>query len=47
MFSWVDTLEPFAHVESSFEDLLERAEIENFRFHDLRHTCILVHDEWR
>ena len=25
-------------MESSFEDLLERAEIEDFRFHDLRHT---------
>jgi len=25
-------------VEGSFEDLLERAEIQDFRFHDLRHT---------
>lgn len=25
-------------VEGSFEDLLERAEIADFRFHDLRHT---------
>jgi len=25
-------------VEGSFEDLLERAEIHEFRFHDLRHT---------
>jgi integrase len=32
-------------VEGSFEDLLERAEIHEFRFHDLRHT--FVHDERR
>jgi integrase len=25
-------------VEGSFEDLLERANIQDFRFHDLRHT---------
>jgi integrase len=25
-------------VEGSFEDLLDRAEIRDFRFHDLRHT---------
>ena len=25
-------------VEGSFDDLLERAEIKDFRFHDLRHT---------
>ena len=25
-------------MEASFEDLLRRAEIEDFRFHDLRHT---------
>jgi integrase len=25
-------------VEGSFEDLLERADIQDFRFHDLRHT---------
>lgn len=25
-------------VEGSFEDLLERADIEDFRFHDMRHT---------
>ena len=32
-------------VEGSFEDLLERAKIENFRFHDL--ARVLAHDERR
>lgn len=31
--------EPFASVQSSFETACRNAKIQDFRFHDLRHTC--------